>query len=376
MIWLACKLVFHNRTRLFVTLLGLVFSAYLTITEIALYIGMMENATSIIRHSGADLWVVSKGIQNFDFAKTFPNDGVQQLLRSRDVLWAKPIMLSWGFLKLPDGAQEQVEIIGYDPAAAVGGPWEMEKGSASDVGAGAHIIIDESARRRLGDLRLGSQWELNDRVVKLVGLSRSAKTFTTAPIIFTSYALAQELSPGVLRRGATAYIAIKLRTPSDGKRVAETVRRDMKDNEILTTDAFVERTILYWTVQTGMGAALCLTAVLGLVVGAGIIGQTVFANTMEHLGEFATLKAMGATGRELNTVILGQAVINAGAGFAIAVLLALLSKSPLEETGITLAVDLKLVSFLLVLTLAIAIAAAYFSIRRVRTLDPATIFRS
>ena len=150
----------------------------------------------------------------------------------------------------------------------------------------------------------------------------------------------------------------------------------MKDNEILTTDAFVERTILYWTVQTGMGAALCLTAVLGLVVGAGIIGQTVFANTMEHLGELATLKAMGATGRQLNTVILGQAVINAGVGFVIAVLLALLSKSPLEETGITLAVDLKLVSFLLVLTLAIAIAAAYFSIRRVRTLDPAIIFRS
>ena len=94
------------------------------------------------------------------------------------------------------------------------------------------------------------------------------------------------------------------------------------------------------------------------------------------VARFATLKAMGATGRELNTVILGQAVINAGAGFAIAVLLALLSKSPLEETGITLAVDLKLVSFLLVLTLAIAIAAAYFSIRRVRTLDPAIIFRS
>jgi putative ABC transport system permease protein len=368
MIWLARKLVFHNRTRLFVTLLGLVFSAYLTVTEIALYIGMMENATSIIRHSGADLWVVSKGIQNFDFAKTFPNDGVQQQLRSRDVLWAKPIMLSWGFLKLPDGAQEQVEIIGYDPAAHVGGPWEMESGSAGDVGAGANIIVDESARRRLGDLRLGTLWELNDRMVKLVGLSRSAKTFTTAPIIFTSYALAQELSPGVLRRGAAAYIAVKLRKPRDAEQVAETIRRDLKDNEILTTDAFVERTILYWTVQTGMGAALCLTA--------GIIGQTVFANTMEHLGEFATLKAMGATGRELNTVILGQAIINAVAGFAIAVLLALLSKSPLEETGITLAVDLKLISSLLVLTLAIAIAAAYFSIRRVRTLDPAIIFRS
>src|SRR5208283_1572327 len=104
--------------------------------------------------------------------------------------------------------------------------------------------------------------------------------------------------------------------------------------------------IYYWTAETGMGAAFCLTAVLGLVVGAGIIGQTVFANTMEHLGEFATLKAMGATGRELNTVILVQTAITALAGFAVAAPLALLSKPPLEKTGVTLAIDLKLVGFL------------------------------
>jgi putative ABC transport system permease protein len=376
MMWLATRLVFYNRTRLMVTLFGVVLSTYLTLTETALYIGMMENATSIIRHSNADLWVASKGIQNFDFAKTFPDDRGQQLLRSRDVLWAKPIMLSWGFLKLSDGAQELVEIIGYDPALPVGGPWEMVKGDVAAVGDGANMIVDESSRQRLGELRLGSLWELNDREIKLVGLSRSAKTFTTAPIVFTSYGLAQEMSADNLRRHAAAYIAVKLRNPKDAKRFAGTIRRNLKDNEVLTTDAFVERTILYWTVQTGMGAAFCLTAVLGLVVGAGIIGQTVLANTMEHLSEFATLKAMGATARELNTVILVQAAIDALAGFCIAVPLALMSKPLLEKTGVTLAIDPKLVGSLLFVLLAIATAAAFFSIRRVRRLDPATIFRS
>jgi putative ABC transport system permease protein len=376
MIWLATRLVFYNRTRLLVTLIGVVFSTYLTLTETALYIGMMENATSIIRHSNADLWVASKGIQNFDFAKTFPDDRAQRLLRTPYVLWAEPIMLSWGFLKLHDGAQELVEIIGYDPALPVGGPWEMASGDAAAVGGGANMIVDESASQRLGDLRLGGLWELNDREIKLVGLSRAAKTFTTAPIVFTSYALAQEMSPNASRGRAAAYIAVKLRNPKDAKWFAKALRHELKDNEVLATETFVERTILYWTVQTGMGAAFCLTAVLGLVVGAGIIGQTVFANTMEHLGEFATLKAMGATGRELNTVILVQAVINALAGFAVAVPLALLSKAPLEKTGVTLAIDLKLVGFLLFVLLAVATAAAFFSIGRVRRVDPATIFRS
>jgi putative ABC transport system permease protein len=238
------------------------------------------------------------------------------------------------------------------------------------------MIVDESAAQRLGKLRLGSLWELNDRSIKLVGVSRSAKTFTTAPIVFTSYVLAQDMTPDVSRQAAAAYIAIKLRNPADVERVAKALRHDLPDNEILTTSAFVERTILYWTVQTGMGAAFCLTAVLGLVVGAGTIGQTVFANTMEHLGEFATLKAMGATARDLNTIILAQAAIDACVGFWIAVPLALLSKAPLEKTGVTLAVDLKLIAALFCVTLAVALAAAYFSIRRVQNLDPATVFRS
>ena len=376
MIWLATRLAFHNRARLLVTLFGVVFSAYLTLAETALYIGMMENATSIIRHSGADLWVASKGVQNFDFAKPFPDARLKLAQGRAELSWAKPISLSWGFLKLPDGAQELVEIIGYDPAAPVGGPWDMASGAPGDVGGGKNMIVDESAAQRLGELRLGSLWELNDRSIKLVGLSRSAKTFTTAPIVFTSYALAQDMTPDVSRQAAAAYIAIKLRNPADVERVAKALRHDLPDNEILTTSAFVERTILYWTVQTGMGAAFCLTAVLGLVVGAGTIGQTVFANTMEHLGEFATLKAMGATARDLNTIILAQAAIDASVGFWIAVPLALLSKAPLEKTGVTLAVDLKLIAALFCVTLAVALAAAYFSIRRVQNLDPATVFRS
>ena len=42
MIWLATRLAFHYRARLLATLFGVVFSAYLTLAETALYIGMMR----------------------------------------------------------------------------------------------------------------------------------------------------------------------------------------------------------------------------------------------------------------------------------------------------------------------------------------------
>jgi len=129
-LWLALRMSLYNRLRLAVTLGGVVISSFLTIVEVGLYIGMMGNATSLIRHaSGADIWIASKGIRNVDFAKLFNDASVKRVATLPEVLWAKPIMLSWGFLKLRDGAEEQVEIIGYDPDQPVGGPWLMAQGS-------------------------------------------------------------------------------------------------------------------------------------------------------------------------------------------------------------------------------------------------------
>ena len=77
------------------------------------------------------------------------------------------------------------------------------------------------------------------------------------PIVFTTYELAHDMTPDVSScQAAAAYFAIKLRNPNDAERVAAILRRhELPNNEILTTSAFVKRTILYWTVQTGMGAA-------------------------------------------------------------------------------------------------------------------------
>ena len=375
MMWLALRMVLHNRVRLAVSLIGVALSAYLTLTEVALYIGMMQNATAVLRHAGADLWVASRGIQNFDFPKLFPEERQRAAEQLPEVLWARPIVLSWGFLKLPSGAQEQVEIVGYDPRSGIGGPWDMLRGDARQVLGGAYIILDDSATRRLGDLRLGSTWELNDREVQLVGISRSALTFTTAPMVFTAHSFAQEVATDVARGGAIAFVAIKLRAGSDAEAAAGTLRRRLPDNDVLSTGEFLRRTIAYWTVQTGMGASLFLTAALSLVVGAGVVGQTVYANTIQFLAELATLKAIGARGRDLSTVILGQAAIGAVSGYGIAVLLALLSRPALEPAGVTLALGPQLLGGLFVLFLATGAAAALVSVRRVRRLDPAMVFR-
>ena len=74
----------------------------------------------------------------------------------------------------------------------------------------------------------------------------------------------------------------------------------------------------YWMFTTGAGVAVLLAAVLGLVVGVVVVAQTIYATTMDHIREYGTLKAMGATNGYLYRVIIQQAVISAVVGYVLA----------------------------------------------------------
>ncbi len=56
---------------------------------------------------------------------------------------------------------------------------------------------------------------------------------------------------------------------------------------------------------------------MGLVVGIVVVAQTLYASTIDHINEFATLRAMGAENRFLYNIIVLQAVISAIVGYAL-----------------------------------------------------------
>lgn len=54
---------------------------------------MMANASAIIRHADADVWITSKNIQTFDFALSFPEERINRVRSLREMEWAEKILL-------------------------------------------------------------------------------------------------------------------------------------------------------------------------------------------------------------------------------------------------------------------------------------------
>ncbi len=215
--------------------------------------------------------------------------------------------------------------------------------------------------------------DINSRRARVVGFTDGIRTFTQSPYVFTTHARAQYLTGAPADE--TTYLLVKLSPNADPEAVRAALVERLPWVEVLTREQFTRRTQAYWMITTGAGAALLLAAALGLVVGIVIVGQTLYASTLDRLAEYATLRAIGADHRYLNRVIVKQAAISAALGFSIGLAATLLLVANSRSGNVAMTLPLWSIALLAALTVLMCLAGALISIRRITRIDPTTVFQ-
>src|SRR6516162_4997236 len=71
---LALRNFVHDRLRFLLTLGGIGFSAFLMVFQESLLVGFERAASRVIDSTDADIWVMPRGVQAFDFAPPLRSD--------------------------------------------------------------------------------------------------------------------------------------------------------------------------------------------------------------------------------------------------------------------------------------------------------------
>lgn len=376
MFFLAWKNLVKEPTRFVLTLMGVTFAVVLLFFNLGAYLGFVEAFAVLVDHSNADVWITLENNVNFDAARPFPERKLWKVRQVKGIEWAEPVIKGWSSMKLGNGATETVMVVGSDPDGRIGWPWKLREGRVRDLRAERAIIVDESALAKLGGLAVGDRIEVFDTRMEVVGISEGVRTFTTYPIVFTRYETAKRLAVVYRARGndEVTFIVAKLAAGASQQEVLARLRT-ISGVDVYTKEAFAWNTRKYWIVQTGVGLGFGVTALLGFFVGMIIVGQTIYASTLEHLREFGTLKALGATNGDLLLVIVYQAIVNASIGYGAGLILAVLAQRWYEQLGLILVNSTSLKLFMLGVTLVMCVTASVLPIRRAFQIDPATVFR-
>ncbi len=374
--YVALKMLFGDRAKYLMLLCGLTFAVMLIVQQGSIFWGLMLWSQSSVSNLNVPIWVTDPGIAQVDEVKPIADTAVDRVRSVPGVEWAVPLYKGLLRARLSNGDYHQITLTGLESSTLIGRPAEVLEGRFEDILQPDAVVLDQWAVERMGGpaiIKIGTIFELNDKLARVVAIAKTQKSFTNIPVVYTTYERALRYVPR--ERRTLSYVLAKAK---DDVPVAEVIRRIHKETGLgaFTADDFGWKTIGWILKNTGIGINFGTTIFLGFIVGMAIAGQTFYLFTVENLRQFGALKAMGASTFTLARMILLQAftvgLTGYGLGIGLATAFGFLTA---RSGGLPFAETWQLLLLVLMALLAICTFSALISIVKLARLEPAVVFR-
>jgi len=327
-----------------------------------LWTGVRSQVTLYEDRVGAQLYVVAPGTRNlFADSSSLPLSALRAARATPGVERASPVRALFSILDL-HGKKVAASVVGSVPGEA-GGPWAMREGRPPR--GDDEVVVDDVLARR-HHLRIGSRVEVVGRRFRVVGISKGTAAFMTG-FVFVTHAATDEL----LRSPGTTSVVLV------GTHEAGAVRSRLEGQGLTVLDGAQLRAANLQLATKVFGVPVRLMVGVAFGVGTLVIALTAYASVVERRREYGIVKAMGASGRRLLALALGQtlglAVVGLGAGgvFFVAGRALITWARPQFSVVLTTGGLARAAGA----ALGMALVAALVPARRLARLDPATAYR-
>ncbi len=377
MISLARKSIVHEWRRFAPAIFAIAFSGILLVIQAALAVGIFATVAVYVEKSDAELWVGFPGTPSVDQGRYISNRTESFVRMNPDVDRTEPFSWAGGVWRSRPGAGDvSVVLAGIDPRP---GSLTFARVVSADLRErlkmpGA-VLVDMADRAKLG-VSIGSHAEINGKKVHVVGFTEGLRGIGSVNVI-SSLSTARHLDPGLQHTDDVAYYLVKLRAGADPAKVKEALspKGVTARYEAWTAKDFANRTTNYWLFESGMGTAFGLSSLVAVIVAIVITSQTLMAAVAASIREFATLRALGAPGSHLRSVVLQQALWVGVVGLVIAGILSALVLWLAQLAYIPVAISLPITAGCGALVLCVAILSGFVALSQLSKADPAALLR-
>ena len=373
---LAFRNLVHDKTRLAATMAGLTFAVILVGVQLGLYFGVRKIITDMVDHTAAQFWIVPFGTQSIEESYPLLGDHERHAaLATPGVEHVMPLVVSFADWDRPDGGITHVVVIGTDAEEGGLAPWNLRSGDWTDIKSFDGVGVDRTYLSALGvdgiGSRAGIEFGPNSHSLRVKALTEGIRSFTQAPYIFTTNARAREFF--WVPQDKSTFFLVKTGPGADVVRIQKEIAAGLSDAEVLTKAEFRRRSISHWLFGTKVGISLIFGTILGVIVGAVILAQTLYSATLDHINEFAVLRMLGSSSSYLTRIILTQAGVISIAGFALGMLCVVLVSRWSQQSPLPMVVPLHLCIAMLIGSLVIGAFSAIAAVVKVLRIDPAAV---
>lgn len=367
--------IWYERHRFLPAILAVAFSAILIAVQGGLVIGLLSMMSLPIDRSLADVWVGYPGVRSVDLGRPIPARWVSRVAAQPQIERVEPCMIGFSLWTRIDRGRtpatpEVITIVGCRLNPAALGAVKVLRDDPellvklAEPGA---VAVDASELGKLGIDGLGGQADILGRRAKVVGLVHGYKSLG-GPYVFCSIETARTLlkEPG----DGVTYLLAECRDPVDAPVVAAQLNQYDR-MQAFTAEEFSLRSRMHWLFTTKAGIAVGFTALLGLLVGAVVTSQTLYAATAASQREFATMRAMGIPTLRLQLTVLTQSFWVGLFGLFIAAPISVLIAEAANILGTAVRLHPMILLAAAVITMGMALLSGLVALRSFQGVDPA-----
>lgn len=413
MVSLARKNLFEDIPRFLVAQAGIMFAVSLVTIQSGIFNGFTRSTTQLINNSSADIWVCSDSLVHLELLLPIPYTHLIQAQQVAGVERAEALIIKGPVWRRTESEIALVRLIGFDPNGQLFVPRNITQGSLSALKEPYTVIVDATNLASLNVRRIGDVAEVNSLPARLVGLTKGNRSIVSNPFIFTSLESANAYSNSGqtstlscrTQSGATeikctntyvkpnptftpapkklaasdaiTYVLIRAQPGEDLRALKQRLEAALPSTRAYTSAELVQKTQTFWQGRTGIGFILGLGAAVGVIVGVVIVGQILYSSVSDHLNEFGTLKAVGASDSVIYGVIIEQALWMAILGYIPGMVLCFgVGAWTYATQGIMILITPATAIAVLGITVVMCVGSAIFAIQKVTRVDPAIVFKA
>lgn len=369
MFFVAWKNLTHERGRFLISMGGVAFAVLLVLILSGLYQGWNTRIASYINSVGADLWVAQLGSADMSHSVSLlPEDLLPRLKAVAGVKAVHPFIgrqVAFPF----KGDDVHIFIVGYMPDSTIGRPVKLLEGK--ETLSGRELIINRVLAKKYG-LKLGDKLPIKKgEEWTIAGIAEGGNQ-----IVYTYAFGALESVRQMLEMGEYTNYFLIVKEPGAETAYVKTALERAAPVQATPATEFVKvnKRIISETFLPIIGVLV----LIAFGIGAAVVGLTIYTATVEKEREYGVLKAVGFSNGRLYRVVLSQSLVSALLGYLVglAVVVPLVwAVEQLEPSFVTAFEPRDLVGVLL-MTLLIAVVAAWAPTRRLSHIDPASVFRA
>lgn len=360
---------------------GVAFACILVFVQLGM-MGSFSDATRISYSAfDADIIISASDANTLTDGSNVSRRRMFQSLAVPGIREACPLFVGKTQWQWHDGSRIEFKTIGIDPARTTFiGP---AIGDTDSLKLANNVLLDRKARGL--DPELLSKvttdeplrFEASRQQLAVVGTVTLGGGFADDGSMIVSDQTFMRLFP-MRSSGVPNHILLKVGDGEKPEVVANRLRKVLAGVESLKIHTFqesIEQDIEYQTTRRPTGLIFGFGVAIGIVVGIVIVYQILSTDVADHLGEYATFKAMGYGQRYFRSIVLEEAVILAVVGFFPALLVSLGIYSVMAEaTGLPIAMNVQRAVLVFLGTVGSCAMSGMIAVRKLANADPADLF--